>query len=123
MNVKKEHAAIVVLFSVITFGIILNSGNGGGSNGTIRPIQNYPTETATDSEKGRTVTIDGKDPAGGDIIDPINIWENYRTRTYAGRVKHGQKVTVIKRVGDGVLIETKAGLRGWVTYFFIKEYK
>ncbi len=72
---------------------------------------------------GKPLTIDGRDPATGDIIDPINLWENYETRTYAGKVSHGQQVYLVKREGDGVLIETKNGLRGWVTYFFIKEYK
>jgi hypothetical protein len=69
----------------------------------------------------RTVTIDGTDPDVGVVIQEINLWKNYQTRTWAGRVKHGQKVYFIKREGDGVLVETKSGLKGWVTYWFIKE--
>ena len=71
---------------------------------------------------GRKLTIDGYDPAVGDIIDPINLWENYDTRTYAGKLRHGEIVTLIRREGDGVFIQKKSGLRGWVTYFFIREF-
>ena len=59
----------------------------------------------------KELTIDGRDPAAGDIIDPINVWSNYETRTYAGKVRHGEKVTLVKREGEGVPIETKFGLR------------
>jgi hypothetical protein len=68
------------------------------------------------------VTIDGTD-GDGTIITPINLWSNYQTRSFAGKVNHGERVKLIRRDGDGVLIETKTGLQGWVTYFFIKEYK
>jgi hypothetical protein len=75
-----------------------------------------------DQDQGRKSTVDGYDPSVGDIIDPINLWENYQTRTYAGKLRHGEIVTLIRREGDGVLIEKNSGLRGWVTYFFIKEF-
>ena len=74
------------------------------------------------AKDGRKVTIDAFDPATGDIIDPINLWGNYGTRTIAGKLKHGETVTMIRREGDGVFIQKKSGLRGWVTYFFIKEF-
>lgn len=74
------------------------------------------------AELERKLTIDGYDPAVGDIIDPINLWENYDTRTYAGKLRHGEIVTLIRREGDGVFIQKKSGLKGWVTYFFIKEF-
>ena len=67
--------------------------------------------------------IDGYDPHTGSIIDPINVWKDYEDRTFAGKVNHGEKVTLLRRVGDGVLIETSSGLTGWVTYFFIKDFK
>ena len=69
------------------------------------------------------LTMNGRDPATGDIIDPINLWSNYATRTYAGKVRHGEKVMLVKRDGVGVLVETKSGLKGWVTYLFIEEYR
>jgi hypothetical protein len=74
------------------------------------------------AELGRKLTVDGYDPAIGGIIDPINLWENYATRTYAGKLRHGEIVTLIRREGDGVFVQKKSGLRGWVTYFFIKEF-
>lgn len=64
-------------------------------------------------------TVDGYDSASGTIIDPINIWTDYNNRRFAGKVRHGERVKLIKRVGDGVLIEKENGKRGWLTYFFI----
>lgn len=72
---------------------------------------------------GRSVTMDGFDPATGTIIAPINIWKNYtdRTQGVVGTVLHGQYVTMIRQEGDGVLIQTPTGIRGWVSKSFIKE--
>ncbi|MFM8348580.1 MAG: hypothetical protein ACKOAR_11120 [Bacteroidota bacterium] len=68
------------------------------------------------------VTMDGTDK-DGTIIQSINIWSDYQKRTYAGKVRHGESVKYIRREGNGVMIETHTGNRGWVTYFFIKEFK
>jgi hypothetical protein len=76
-----------------------------------------------DLNYGKELTIDGWDPASQTVIDPINLWTSYENRTYAGKVRHGEKVWYVKREGDGVLVETKSGKRGWVTYFFIKEFR
>ncbi len=80
------------------------------------------TNRTINKDYGRQLTIDGWDPASKSVIDPLNLWKDYQSRTYAGKVRHGEIVTLVKREGDGVLIETKSGLRGWITYFFIKEY-
>jgi len=72
---------------------------------------------------GQPVTIDGRD-SSGIVIDPINVWDNYQTRsTVVARVHHGDAVTMLGRSGDGVQIQTSAGVRGWLTYTFIKELK
>jgi len=71
----------------------------------------------------RPGTIDGYDAASNTIISPINVWSNYDKRIFGGKLLHGEKVTLIKRVGDGVLVKNKTGTEGWVTYFFIKELK
>lgn len=71
-----------------------------------------------------TLTINGYDEATKEIIPRINLWNNYETRErIVGQVRHGQKVVLIKRVGDGVMIETTSGMKGWLTYWFIKEYQ
>lgn len=85
--------------------------------------KNETSNNKVDPEYGRELTIDGWDPATNSIIDPLNLWENYETRTYAGKVRHGNKVWYVRRNGDGILIETKSGQRGWITYFFIREFK
>jgi hypothetical protein len=76
------------------------------------------------SEQRIILTINGFDPATNQVIDPINLWsEYYPSKKYSGKVvHHEQKVTLVRRQGDGVLIETLSGDQGWVTYFFIKEY-
>lgn len=70
-----------------------------------------------------TLTIDGYDADSKSIIQRINLWDNYETRArIVGQVSHGEEVVLIKRVGDGVYVETRSGLKGWLTYWFIKEY-
>lgn len=84
-----------------------------------------PTPTAPPTLPVRLITIDGYDPASDSIIDPINIWIDYENRD-AGIVTHahhGDSVKFLRREGDGILIETADGTQGWVTYWFIKEFK
>jgi hypothetical protein len=75
------------------------------------------------SNARQTVTINASDGTGG-TIDPINVWATYtpRGRTVA-RVHGGDTVTMLRRDGDGVLIETSDGTQGWVTYWFINGLK
>ncbi len=71
------------------------------------------------------VTLDGYDKDAGITVRDINLWKNYNDRNQgvAGTAKHGEKVKYIRRAGDGVLIELSNGTQGWVTYYFIKEFK
>ncbi len=69
------------------------------------------------------VTIAGLDEQGNDI-SPINVWDNYQTRgKVVTKVSTGDQVTLIERQGNGVLIETSGGVRGWVTFSFIRELR
>jgi len=83
------------------------------------------SDTKPSGENNLTVvTIDAYDSASGGLIDPINVWDNYETRRkIVDKVMHNEKVSMIKREGDGILIRTDRGREGWVTYFFIKEFK
>lgn len=76
-----------------------------------------------DTTNAVTVTIDGYDPDADITVERINIWSNYENRSPAGFVFHGEKVKMLKRDGDAVLIRTSYGATGWVTYWFIKELK
>ena len=68
--------------------------------------------------------MDGRIEDGSIGVPIINLWDNYQTRSrVVARVPHGEQVKFIRRSGDGILIETKSGQRGWVTYWFIKEFK
>ena len=101
---------VIIVISIVSFWILL-------------PPKQSHISAKNNLISNQTGTIDGYDPASDSIIDPINLWLNYETRVYAGRVRHGEKINIIKRVGDGVLIEKENGKRGWLTYFFIKELK
>jgi hypothetical protein len=70
------------------------------------------------------VTLDGTE--NGELVVPeINVWKDYDNRGagIVGVGKHGQQVKLIRRSGDGAKIELPNGAQGWVTYYFIKEYK
>lgn len=73
------------------------------------------------------VTLDGTDPRTGDLEVPlIAVWNDYNNRMAgtAGNLRHGTIVKLIRREGDGLLIETADGLtRGWITAHFTTEYK
>lgn len=69
-------------------------------------------------------TIDGYADVAQELIDPVNVWDNYKTRTaIVARVRHGERVGIVRREGDGVLIETSNGVRGWLTYTFLRDIK
>ena len=74
---------------------------------------------------GKDVTLDGYDASTNMTVEDINIWKDYNNRSLgiSTRGKHGQKVKLLNKVGDGVEVETKDGKKGWVTYYFIKELK
>lgn len=40
-----------------------------------------------------------------------------------GKVKDGEKGWLLQRRGDKVKVRTKQGKEGWLTFFFIKEFK
>ena len=71
------------------------------------------------------LTLDGKESDGTLAVREINIWKDHANRGagIAGVGKHGQTVKLIRRSGDAVKIELNDGTQGWVTYYFIKEYK
>ena len=71
------------------------------------------------------LTLDGKEADGTLAVQSINLWNDYDDRAagIAGTGKHGQRVKLIRRAGDSVQIELPNGAQGWVTYYFIKEYK
>jgi len=76
---------------------------------------------ATNSTAVRYVTIDGSDGVGG-VIDPLNLWNDYDTRAaVVGHVRPNEQVQLVETRGDGVLVQTSVGVRGWISRQFIKE--
>jgi ABC-type Fe3+-hydroxamate transport system substrate-binding protein len=85
-----------------------------------------PTATSVPTSTPATyLTLDGYDKDAGIIVTPINLWKDYNDRSagIAAKGQHGERVKLIRRSGDGVQIELQSGEKGWVTYYFIKEYK
>ncbi|HEU5088392.1 MAG TPA: SH3 domain-containing protein [Roseiflexaceae bacterium] len=78
--------------------------------------------TSTPAAPPRLATITGYDPASQSDISPINVWDDYQTRSrVVGQVRTGDRVRVVGRSGDGVQIELNDGTRGWVSAAFLKE--
>jgi hypothetical protein len=79
-----------------------------------------PTDVAL-----RTVTINADDPASGTRIDPVNVWRDYNDRSagVAGRVRHGDRVGLIRQDGGAALIRLNDGTQGWVNAQFIAELR
>jgi len=71
------------------------------------------------------LTLDGYDPQAGITVQAINLWNDHADRGagIAGTGRHGERVQLVRRAGEGVLVKLPDGTRGWVTYYFIREYK
>lgn len=72
-------------------------------------------------------TINGYDESTKTTIDPINILRDYQNPDLgiSGKVRHGEKVTILGETGAttpyGVKIKTSSGVTGWVSNWFVKE--
>ena len=99
------------------------------SCGAQEPAQPLPVleVTATPTPRPTRIvwlTLDGTEN-GELVVSEINVWKDYDNRGagIVGVGRHGQQVKLVRRSGDGVKIELPSGAQGWVTYYFIKEYK
>lgn len=74
----------------------------------------------------RKGTINAYDEASKGLIDPLNVWEKKEQSSLGkvvAKVYHNEEVTMLKREGSRVYIETKGKVKGWITYWFIKEFQ
>lgn len=56
----------------------------------------------------------------GSVINPVTLFTQYESRGRAlGQVADGAPVKLLSIVGQGALIETADGLRGWCNKAFI----
>jgi hypothetical protein len=71
----------------------------------------------------RPVTIYAHDPTSGTPMAPIHVWRdlNNHDAGAVGQITDGASVKLIRRVGDGALIELPDGTQGWVSVTFIAE--
>ncbi len=65
--------------------------------------------------------INGYDKQADYLMKKVNVWKKYQTREFTGKANHGEKVTIIKKSGNGRKIRTSSGLEGWVTYWLLEE--
>ncbi len=87
------------------------------------PSSTPPASRAVSVQSYRSGTINGYDSATGSIIDPINVFNDYENRNLgiSGKAKHGEKVTILEKSGNGVRIKTGSGVTGWISSWFVKE--
>jgi hypothetical protein len=77
----------------------------------------------------QNITFDGTDPDTGEVIVPkISIWRDYEKRDkVVAKVRHGDTGTLIKVDGPGCKVRVreagKDSVSGWLTYWFIKEFR
>lgn len=87
------------------------------------PSSKPPASRAVSVQSYKAGTINGYDSATGSIIDPINVFKDYENRDLgiSGKAKHGEKVTILEKSGNGVRIKTGSDITGWVSSLFVKE--
>jgi len=114
-NMTKSQQTVAIIILVVIILLIAHSQ---------APEEAAPRPSAPPTT-GTYVHLDGLDAAAGITIREINLWRDYTDRGagIAGTGRHGELVELIRRDGDGVLVELMDGTRGWVTYTFIREYK
>src|SRR5262245_32620823 len=71
----------------------------------------------------RPVTIYAHDPTSGTAMPPIHVWRdlNNHSAGAVAQITDGASVKLIRRVGDGALIQLPDGTQGWVNVTFIAE--
>jgi hypothetical protein len=73
----------------------------------------------------RRATIYAYDKASKGLIDPINVWEKKEQPggRVVAKVYHDEPIIMLKREGRKVYIETNGKVKGWISYWFIKEFQ
>lgn len=124
---------VIVVLSVVSYNLFETNKLAEKENAAyqleVRRIQDSIRQTKALKPKNvkkqsskKVITINAKDEYGY-LIGPINVWKNYDSRTFAFSLNHGAKVTQIDKGGSWVKIKDSRGRVGYVTYWFIKEYK
>lgn len=84
-----------------------------------------PQSRQTELAPSQLLTLDGLDAGTGILVLRIPLRKdpgNSSSATIATG-NHGELVKFVRREGDSVLVDTKDGKRGWVTSFFVREFK
>jgi len=84
-----------------------------------------PQSRQTELAPGQLLTLDGLDPGTGILVlrIPLRKEPNDSSRAIVATPHHGESVKFVQRDAENVLVETKDGTRGWVSSWFVKEFK
>lgn len=121
---RRTRTPLLLLVTILACAILYIVGTSGleplPPAPTLIPPTPYPTPTIS-----ITLHLDGWDPDARITIQRINLWRDYDNRSVgiAGIGYDGEQVKLRMRRGDGVLVEQIGGTIGWVSYWFIREYK
>lgn len=87
----------------------------------VRPPAQPAAPAPAPAQPARSMTVTGFDPASNADISPVNVWDDYQSRSrVVGQVRTGDHVLVLRQDGDGVLVQLTNGRQGWVSRWFIK---
>lgn len=102
----------LILFGVVGIVLLATVCRCGG---TSSPSHN-------DSSITEVATINARDETGDPLPGGVvNVWNDYQTRSrVVARLRDGERVTVLRRSGDGVQIRTNGGVTGWVSKWFLR---
>ena len=84
-----------------------------------------PTTESSTSTTDELITLDGYDAKAARIVHELYLWRDYKNPVVgvSATATHGEKVKLILKEGDHVLVETLNGKKGWVNSSYIKEFK
>lgn len=103
---------MVGVIGIVLLGTVCRFGGGSRSSS--------PSRSA--SPTAEIASINARDETGELLPGGlVNIWDDYQSRgRVVARCKDGERVTVLRRSGNGVQIKTSDGVTGWVSDWFLK---
>lgn len=111
----------IILVAIVGISMIMSGISFLTEKDKVDTTTNSPTSKQTSDSK--IITIDGNNYDAGVRVNLINVWSNYKPKTFSHHLSHGEKVTLVSSAGEWVKIKDSIGREGYVSYSFIKEYK
>lgn len=112
-GLRKGMGVILVgVIGIVLLATVCRCGGGSSSRS--------PSRSA--SPTAEVASINARDETGELLPGGlVNVWDDYQSRSrVVARCKDGERVTVLRRSGDGVQIKTSGGVTGWVSDWFLE---